>query len=203
SDFSKAPLSSLDPVRRLSAIAFLTPTEYRRIKAAAEGSADFDALVAASASAVEARRAARDKLETLGIENIDDLPRIWATDRLSDEELRKFADCVSSRQPGLEVFGRSERPDRFHLTFTHITPIGIEKIATRLVASSNIGNAKEFEAYLAELGPQDNYTARTFPLKIVDPKRPSVVVMRAGWETPRIVHIPVYPTPDYFKRGEQ
>ena len=66
------------------------------------------------------------------------------------------------------------------------------------VQRPNVSDA-EFEASLAELGPRDNYTARTFVLRRIDPAKPAVLVMRAGWETPKFTYIPVYPTPDYFK----
>jgi hypothetical protein len=95
--------------------------------------------------------------------------------------------------------GRSVDPSTFNLTYVHVTPIGIEKITTRVLASGNIANSREFESSLEQLGPQDNYTARTFALKLVDPAKPGVLVMRAGWETPRIVYIPVHPTPDYVQ----
>jgi hypothetical protein len=107
-------------------------------------------------------------------------------------------DCTSQRQPGLTVAGRSETPSSFHLTFTHITPIGIEKITTRVVASYNLANIRDLEAVLAKLGPRDNYTAQTFALKLEKPGKPAVLVMRAGWETPKIIYIPAYPTPKYF-----
>jgi hypothetical protein len=113
--------------------------------------------------------------------------------------MRKFADCESGRQPGLALYGRPGNPGEFHLTYVHVTPIGIEKITTKLIASSNIANTGELEAELAKLGPQDNYPARTFVAKLIDPAKPAVIVMRGGWETPKFAYIPVYPTPDYFQ----
>ena len=198
-DFTERTLASLSEVQRLSFVVEMTPTEYARLKAAAPGSANYYELIGKSATALEARQAARSKLESLRVENIDDYRRFWASDYLTDEQLRKLADCESSRQPGLAVYGRSEDPSTFHLTYVHITPIGIEKILTRVVASANIANLAELEAALAELGPRDNYTARTFALRLSDPKKPAVLLLRAGWETPKLVYIPVYPTPDYFK----
>ena len=196
--FTDRTLSSLSEVQRLPFVIQMTRTEYERPRSAGPDSADHYPLLANSASIVEARQTARSKLEGLGVENVVDYARIWASDYLSDEQLRRFADCVSSRQPGLTVAGRSESPGRFHLTFAHITPIGIEKITTRLVASHNIANLEELEAFLAALGARDNYTARTFPLQLADPAERAVLVLRAGWETPKFVYIPVYPTPDYF-----
>ena len=32
-----------------------------------------------------------------------------------------------------------------------------------------------------------------------DASKPAIIVMRAGWETPKIVYIPTYPTPDYLQ----
>ena len=198
-DFTSRNLASLNEAQRLSFISQMTQTEFDKLRASAPGSTNYHDLVGRSASVVEARRGARAKIVGLGVENIDDYRRIWASDFLTDEELRRFTDCTSGRQPGLTVAGRSDGPGKFNLTFAHITPIGIEKITTRLVASSNIANVGEFEAFLSALGARDNYTAQTYPLQLIDPSRRSVVVLRAGWETPKFIYIPAYPTPDYFK----
>jgi len=198
-DFTNKQLGDLNGVERLSFLTEMTPTEFAKIKAASPGDANYDEIVAASETAADARNAARDKLVSLKVDNVAGYRTVWATDYLSDEQLRNFADCVSGRYPGLTVMGRSVDPSTFNLTYVHVTPIGIEKITTRLLASGNIANAKEFEASLADLGPRDNYVARTFTLKLVEPTKPGVLVMRAGWETPKIVYIPVYPTPDYLK----
>jgi hypothetical protein len=197
-DFTDKPLAALSEVQHLSFTTEMTQTEYERIKAQEPGSTNFYALIAESANIREARRAAKAKLESLKIENIDGHRLVWASDFLTDEQLRKFTDCISSRQPGLLVRGRSESPARFHMTFTHITPIGFEKITTKLVASFNIANADELEKYLDDIGWQDNYDARTFPLEIGDPAKRAVVVMRAGWETPMFLYIPVNPSKAYF-----
>jgi hypothetical protein len=197
-DFTGKPLSALNAVQRLSFVTEMTQTEYNRIKAEEEGSQNYDALIAGSANIRQARKAAQAKLESLGIDNIDGFREVWASDFLTDEELQKFTNCISSRQPGLLVRGRSESPAKFHMTFTHITPIGFEKIRTRLVASYNIANADELEQYLDDIGWQDNYGAKTFPLEIRDPEKRAVVVMRGGWETPVFLYIPPYPTKDYF-----
>jgi hypothetical protein len=197
-DFTDRALSSLSEVQRLAFVTEMTRVEYERMKTAAPGSENHYSLITNSESITAARQAARDKLATLNIENIDDYRRLWSSDFLTDEQLRKFLDCMSAREPGLKVAGRREGPTAFNLSFTHITPIGIEKITTKLVATYNIANVAELDAALEAIGPQDNYTARTVPLTIIDPTKRAVVVMRAGWETPRFVYIPAYRTTPYF-----
>ena len=198
-DFSDRALTSLDEVQRLSFVSQMERTEFDRLKPKPQGDPNHDAIIASSASAVEARSAAWAKLEALKMDNIDDYRSVWRSDFLSDEQLRNYTDCITARQPGLVMAGRLEGPGLFHLTFSHLTPIGIEKIPTRLIASHNIANVAEFEAHLAELGWQDNYKARTFPLRIADPAKRAVVVVRAGWETPVFFYIPVYPTAEHLK----
>jgi hypothetical protein len=192
-DFTDRTLASLSEIQRLSFTTEMTHTEFDRLKAAAPGSPNYYELIAKSASLSEARQAALAKLESLSVDKIDDYRKFWGIDFLTDEQMRKLADCESGRQPGLALYGRSEDPGTFHLTYVHMTPIGIEKIVTRVIASANISNIAEFEASLAELGPRDNYTARTFALRLTDPKKPAVLVMRGGWETPKLVYIPAYP----------
>ena len=198
-DFTDRTLASLNQVERLSFVSQMTQTEFEKLHASAPGSANYDQMIAAASSVAEARQAAQSKLARLSLENVDEYRKIWASDYLTDEQLQRYTNCISGRQPGLTVAGRSENPSNFHLTFTHITPIGVEKITTRLVASYNIVNIRELESVLAALGPKDNYTAQTFALQLEDPKKRAVLVLRAGWETPKFVYIPVYPTPDYFK----
>lgn len=198
-DYTDKPLSALNGVQRLSFLTEITPTEFARLKALPPGDPNYSDVVAKSATAADARNAASDTLLSLKIDNVSGYRTIWATDYLSDEQLRRFADCVSGRYPGLTVMGRSVDPSTFNLTYVHITPIGIEKITTRVLASGNIANVAAFERSLEQLGPQDNYTARTFALKLIDPARPGVLVIRAGWETPRTVYIPVYPTAAYVR----
>lgn len=198
-DFSTRTMASLREEQRLAFVSSMTQTEFARLKAEPAESANHYAFLATIPSLGAAQAAARARLDGLALENTEELRRLWATDYLSDDQLRRFADCSSARAPGLFPLGRRESPTRFHLTFAHITPIGIEKITTRLVASYNIANVKEFEDYLAALGPQDNYTARTFALQVADPARRAVVIMRAGWETPRTIVIPALPEPDLFK----
>ncbi|MEZ5744795.1 MAG: hypothetical protein R3D89_14005, partial [Sphingomonadaceae bacterium] len=181
----------------------MTRTEYDKLRAAPVGNPNHYPLITESEGISEAREAAYAKLESLNVENIDYYRKLWSSNFLTDEGLRKFADCESGRQPGLATYGRFEAPGQFHLTYVHITPIGIEQITTKVVASKNIANIAEFEASLEELGPQDNYVARTFPLKLADPAKPAVLVMRAGWETPLFTYIPLHPTPDYFKEAGQ
>lgn len=220
-DFTTKALSTLSEPERLAFVMQMTQTEFDRLHAVPAGDANYYELLAKAPNIQAAKQAARAKLNTIPNGTIADFQKkwgaslspadvldaleveeyapIWASHFLNDEEMRKFADCVSARQPGLNTYGRSVSPDQFNLTFVHITPIGIEKIYTRLVASSNIANVREFEDYLAKLGPQDNYPARTFPLKLIDPKKRAVVVMRAGWETPKMVFIPVFPAREYFQ----
>lgn len=190
-DFTDRTLASLSEKQRLSFLTEMTQTEYERIKASTQGTPNFDPMIATSQSASEAREAAYAKLESFGIENIDDYRKVWASDYLTDTQLQGLGNCISSRQPGLLVFGRSESPSEFHITLTHLTPIGIEKITTRLVASYNVANVGELESFLANIGAQDNYKARTFALRLADPKKRGVVILRAGWETPVQVHVPV------------
>ncbi|MDG2004219.1 MAG: hypothetical protein P8J20_12895 [Novosphingobium sp.] len=201
-DFTDKPLSKLREVQRLSFATEMTQTEYDRIRGEQPSSANYYELIASSANIREARQAAQTKLETLQIENIDSYRLVWASDFLSDDQLRKFTDCISSRQPGLLVRGRSEGPATFHMTFTHITPIGFEKITTKLVASFNIANADELEQYLDDIGLQDNYSAKTFALQISDPAKRGVVVMRGGWETPVFLYIPAIPTKDFSEERQ-
>lgn len=199
SDFTSKPLALLNEMQRLSFASQMTQTEFDKLHALAPGNPNYVELIAKSASVVEARQAAQTRLANLAIENIDDYRKIWASDFLTDEELQKFTNCTSGRQPGLTVAGRSDGPSKFNITFAHVTPIGIEKITTRLVASYNIANVRELEDFLAGIGPRDNYTAQTFPLQLIDPSKRAVLVLRAGWETPKFVYIPIYPTPQYFK----
>jgi hypothetical protein len=220
-DFTDKPLSSLSEVQRLSFVMQMTQTEFDRLHAAKSGDPNYYELLAANDTISKAQQAARRKLDSVTFHSIDDYrarwdanlgqndfldameveeySSIWATDYLTDEQLRRFLDCSSRREPGLRLAARPESPGEVHLSLTHITPIGIEKIYTRLVATHNIANVAELEKFLAEIGPQDNYTAKTFPLKLIDPGKRAVVVIRAGWETPKSVFIPVYPAREYFK----
>lgn len=197
-DFTDRTLSSLAEVERLSFVTEMTRTEYDRLKAAPVGSPNHYDLLAASASLPEARQAARARLESLHLDNVDEYRKVWSSDFLTDDGVQKLANCESARQPGLGLYGRPDAPGTYHLTYVHITPIGIEKITTKVVASANIANIADLEADMAALGPRDNYTARTVALKIADPTKPAVLVLRGGWETPKFVYIPVYPIPDFF-----
>lgn len=197
-DFTDRAIGSLNEVQRLSFVTEMTNTEYDRLKAEKPGSANYYQLIVDSKNIREAREAARKKIYSLGIKNIDGYIKTWASDFLSDEQLREFLDCMSRREPGLMVAGRSVSPSRFNLTFTHLTPIGVRKISTDLVATHNIANVKELDAFLTNIGLQDNYPAKTFELEILDPKRRAMVIMQAGWETPKFLYIPTYPTPDHF-----
>lgn len=188
-DFADKPLAAFSEVQRLAVVTEMTRTEYDRIKAAPAGSPNYYKLVADSADISSARKAARDRLATMKLDHVDEYRFIWGSDFLTDEQMRKYAMCISTRQPGLLAIGRREDANTFNLTYVHMTPIGIEKINTQLIASYNIANAKELEASFAELGPQDNYAARTFSLKLEDPSKRAVLVLRAGWESPRFVFI--------------
>lgn len=193
-DFTDQPVSSLNEIQQLSFISKMTETEFRHLRQAKAGDIDFNPVIAEAESVRHARRSALDKLESFGIENFESLRHIWATDFLTAENVEAYANCVSAREPGLTIAGRPESNGKdFRITLAHITPIGIEKITTRLVASNNIKNVHEFESFLNDIGSQDNYVARSFLLKKTDKKKPSVVVIRAGWETPDLVYIPVYP----------
>lgn len=198
-DFTDQPLSSLHEVERLSFVTEMTNTEYDRLKAERQGAPNYYPLIAESKNIRDARQSAMAKLNALNIKNIDGYRKTWAIDFLSDEQQRKFLDCMSQREPGLMVAGRSVSPSQFNLTFTHMTPVGIRKIETELVATNNIANASALEKYLRDIGPQDNYPARTFELEIADPKKKAMVIIQAGWETPRSLFIPVYPTGDFLK----
>jgi len=199
-DFTDKTLTSLNEAQRLSFVSQMTQTEYDKLRRSQPGSANYHELIAKSANAAAARRAAQSKIADLGVENIDDFRRVWASDFLTDEELRRYTDCVTNRQPGLFIAGRPDGPGKFNISFSHLTPIGVEKITTKLVAAYNVANVKQLEDFLTVLGPRDNYPAQTFALQLIDPGKRAVLVMRAGWETPKFVYIPVYPTADYFKQ---
>lgn len=192
-DFTDKPLSQWSELQRASFTAEMLRTEFARLNALKPGDPNYYAPIANAANHAEAKQMALGRLQATKVENIDGYRQIWNSDILSDDGLQKFANCVSGRQPGLFAVGRFEAPGLFHLTFSHLTPIGIEKIETKLVASSNIANVGEFEAYLANLGWQDNYPARTFALRLIDPAKRAVVVMRGGWESPLFIYIPVNP----------
>ncbi len=192
-DFTDRTLSSLEEIQRLAFVTQMTQTEFAKLKAAAPGSPNHYALIASSANVIEAKQTARAKIASLKIENSDYYTKIWASDYLSDDQLRRFTSCTSNRRPGVTYAGRPDGPAAFHLTFTHLTPVGIEKITIRPVASRNIANIEEFEAFLASLGEKDNFTAQTFAFRRNDAAQPAVVIFRAGFETPAAIYMPVYP----------
>jgi hypothetical protein len=194
SDFTDRTLSTLTERQRLAFLTEMSPTEFARIKASPQGAPNFDPIVASSPTAREAREAARTKLESFGLENFDDYRRLSASEFLTDKGLQDLGNCISSRQPGLLLLGRAESPSEFHITLTHLTPIGIEKIRTQLIASYNIANVPEFETFLVSIGNKDNYKATTFALKIADPNKRAVVILRGGWETPVSMYIPASTT---------
>lgn len=194
-DFTDRTLSSLNEIQRLSFASQMTQTEFTRLKAVAPGSPNHYALIADSANVMEAKQAARAKIASLKIENSDYYMKIWASDFLTDEKLREFTSCSSNRRPGVTYAGRPDGPGGFNLTFTHLTPVGVEKITIRPVASRNIANIAEFEAFLASLGEKDNFTAQTFAFRRSNPAQPAVVIFRAGFETPAAIYMPVYPAP--------
>jgi hypothetical protein len=195
SDHLTRPLSSLGEVQRLSFVRQMTDTEYDRLKRAAPGSGDYEPLIAASASRPAAQQAAQAKLDAAHILNSDDYANIWASDFLDDAALRELVACSSMRRPGIIFAGRPDGPGTFNLSFAHLTPIGIEKIRIRVVASRNVANIADFEAFLNGLGEQDNFKAQTFALTRVRPEEQAVLVLRAGWETPLFIYIPTYPAP--------
>lgn len=195
-DFTDRTMASLNEIQRLSFASQMTQTEFTRLKAAPPGSANHYPLIAGSANVIEAKQAARAKIASLKIENSDYFMKIWASDFLDDEQLRRFTSCSSNRRPGVTYAGRPDGPAGFNLTFTHLTPVGVEKISIRPVASRNIANIAEFEAFLASLGEKDNFTAQTFAFRRSNPTEPAVVIFRAGFETPAAIYIPVYPAPE-------
>ncbi len=195
-DYTDRTLSSLNEVQRLSFVSQMTQTEFTRLTAAPPGSPNHYALIAGSANVIEAKQAARAKIASLKIENSDYYMKIWASDFLNDEQLRRFTSCSSNRRPGVTYAGRPDGPAGFNLTFTHLTPVGVEKISIRPVASRNIANIADFEAFLASLGEKDNFTAQTFAFRKSNPAQSAVVIFRAGFETPAAIYIPVYPAPE-------
>jgi hypothetical protein len=195
-DFTDRPLSSLNAVERLAFEGQMTRTEFAALRQAQPGGADYDPLIATSPDLAEARRRAQAKLEALKIDNAADYARFWALDYLTDDQLQKWTTCSSRRRPGLVFAGRPTGPGGFNLTFAHLAPIGIEKIRLRLVASHNVANIEAFEQFLDGLGLRDNFLVQTFALRIADPGKPAVLLIRAGWETPNLIYIPAYPAPE-------
>ena len=194
-DFSDRSLSSLNEIQRLSFVSQMTQTEYAKLKAAPAGDSNHYALIAGSANLIEARQAARTKVASLKLEYSDYYMKFWASDFLTDEQLRKFTTCSSSRRPGVVFAGRPDGAAKFNLTFVHLTPVGVEPITVRLVASNNLANIAEFEAFLAGLGAHDNFAVQTFAFRRADPAKPAVLFIRAGYETPAAMFIPAYPAP--------
>ena len=199
-DFTDVPLSSLNEIQRLSFVSQMTQTEFNRLSQVGEENENYYQLIAESETVSEASSKAWSTLESMGILNFDEFRKFWASDFLTAKALEDFTNCISGREPGLTYAGRPEGPGEFRLTFAHVTPIGIEQITTRLVASHNIANIDEFEKFLENIGPQDNYTATSFVLKKIDPTRRAVLLVRAGWETPDLMYIPIYPTPEYHNQ---
>lgn len=189
-DFTDKPLSALSEVQRLALVTEMTRTEYDRLKTAAPGSPNYYRPIVESSDLAGARQTALERFASLKLDHIDEYREIWASDFLEDVKQRAYADCITRRQPGLQVVGRFASPTTFNLTYSHITPVGVEKIPTTLIGAYNIANLPEFEASLKDLGAVDSYSARTFALRIEDPTKRAVVIMRAGWETPVFVFIP-------------
>lgn len=198
-DFTDKPLLSLSEVQRLAVVTEMTGTEYGRLKSAAPGSPNYYKLIVDSHDISSARRVAHEKFATLKLDHVDEYRKIWASDFLDDNQLHEYADCITRRQPGLQTVGRFANPTTFNLIYSHITPVGVEKIPTTLIAAYNIANVREFEASLKDLGLVDSYSARSFALRIEDPNKRAVLVMRAGWETPVVVFIPTPQMSDSFK----
>jgi hypothetical protein len=196
SDFTTTPLSSLKEIERLSFVRQMTQTEYDKLKHANKGDPSYYSFIADSATRAQAKLAAQKALDGLHMQNTDDYASIWASDFLTDEQQRDFITCSSHRRPGIVFAGRLAKPDTFNLSFAHLTPVGIEKIRLQVIASRNISNIGQFEAFLTGLGEKDNYTAETFPLMLANPGERAVLVLRAGWETPLFIYIPAYPLPE-------
>lgn len=192
-DFTDLNLNQLDNFRQLAMLSEITATEFKRLKQAKPGDDNYHKIVDESESVAMVNKLAFLALEELGTENFDGYRKVWASDFLTDKAAEDFADCISAREPGLTIVGvPGKDASEFRITLAHITPIGIEQILTRLVAFHNIANIKEFEQFLTDIGPQDNYTAKSFVLKKEDAEKRSVVILRAGWETPDFVYIPSY-----------
>lgn len=195
-DFTDRSLRSLNEVERLSFTAFMTGTEFDKLKKEPVGSPNYYALIANSPDHATAAKAARAKIADLGIENGEDFMRIWRSDFLTDEQLHALTECQSHRFPGFIYGGRPDGPGKFNVTLTHLTPVGVEEITVRLVASYNIANVDEIEAALTALGSADNFSAKTYSIRLADPAKRAVLIVRAGWETPLQIYIPAYPAPE-------
>jgi hypothetical protein len=195
SDFLDRPLATLSELQRAAFVAQMTPTEYARIKSAAPGAPLHDAFVAGSTDLAQAQAGAQAKIDALKLENSAQYQKVWATDFLSQEALEKYLVCSSLQRPGLWLSGRSQGPGVFTAVLAHYLPVGVEKISLRVVAHDNIANIDDFKAFLKSLGEQDYFTVRSFPLKLADPGQRAVLIVRAGYETPTWLYIPVYPAP--------
>ena len=195
-DFASIALTSLSEIQRLSFVRQMTQTEYDKLKKTASGDANYYSIIVNSENRAAARQTAQTKLDALHMQNSDDYATIWASDFLDDEQLRQFITCSSNRRPGIVFAGRPASPNTFSLSFAHLTPIGVEKIMLRVVASRNVANIDQFEAFLEQLGEKDNYAAQSFPLTLSNRGERAVLVLRAGWETPLFIYIPAYPRPD-------
>jgi hypothetical protein len=194
-NFTDRSLSSLTEIQRLAFVSQITRTEFASLKRAAPGDKNYYPLIVNSTGLGEARKAADARIAALHIDNSADYAKFWAADYLTDAQMQKWVTCTSKLYPGLMFGGRPGGPGGFSFTFVHLAPIGTEKIRIRLVASHNVANADQFENFLKSLGEQDNFTAQTFPLHLSHAGEPAVLVIRAGWETPNLIYIPAYPTP--------
>jgi hypothetical protein len=96
----------------------------------------------------------------------------------------------------LFVTGRLQSPGIFDVVIAHYLPVGIEKITLKVVASDNIANVDQLKAFLRQFGEWDDFHVQSFPLNISDPTKPAVLILRAGYEQPRWLYIPTYPSPD-------
>jgi hypothetical protein len=191
SDFMDQPLSALAPVQRLAFIAQMTPSEYDHLKASGA-----DPLLVASGRLAEARQTAQARLDGLKLEDSAGYQKVWASDFLSEAALGRYILCSSQQRPGLWITGRPSAPGVFTAVFAHYLPVGVEKITLRVVAADNIANIEDFKAALAALGAKDFFTVQSFPLKLADPTKRAVLILRSGWEHPTWLYIPAYPAPD-------
>jgi hypothetical protein len=143
-----------------------------------------------------ARDRAQARIDALGIENSRHYQKVWASDFLTDDQLKRFITCISEQRPGLWIAGRPEATGVFRMVFAHDLPVGVEKITLRVVAHDNIANIDEFKAYLKGLGERTSLPVQAFSLRLADPAQRAVLIVRAGFEIPVWLYIPVYPAPD-------
>lgn len=196
SDFMMRPLNTLTEIERLSFVSQMTQTEFNKFKSAPATSGDHYALISDSANVGEARDHAQAKIDSLGLEDSNAHAKVWAIDFLDDDGLTHYVNCSSQQRGGLWLGARPVSPGAFNLAFAHNLPVGVEKIGIRVIASDNIGNLDQLKTFLEQLGKRDFFPVQNFALTVADKNKPAVLIMRAGYETPESLYLPVYPPPD-------